>query len=78
MVLYYIKVLKGIIIMSIVLICAAIGGFLYYFEIRRPEVYLKESRQARLGIELTKWAIIIGFFALIILAEEFFVKSLFF
>lgn len=69
-------IIKGVIIMSLVLKCAAVGGFLYYLEIRRPEVYLKKSKRARIWMELTKWAIIIGFFVLVFAAEQFFIDNL--
>ena len=69
-------IIKGVIIMSLVLKCAAVGGFLYYLEIRRPEVYLKKSKSARIWMELTKWAIIIGFFVLVFAAEQFFIDNL--
>lgn len=62
--------------MGIAIPCLVVGGFLYYFEIRRPEVYLKESRKARLGMDIIKWAIIIGCIALAIMFGNWFTSHL--
>lgn len=60
--------------MSLLLKCFAVGSFLFYWEIRRPETYLKESRRSRtrIGIEITKWLIILGVIALVYYTQEFF------
>ncbi len=59
--------------MSIILKFFALGGFLYYWQIRRPETYLKESRRSRtrIGIEITKWLIILGAVAIVYYTQEF-------
>lgn len=59
--------------MSLILKCFALGSFLLYLEIRRPETYLKESRRSRtrIGIEITKWLIIIGCIALVYYTQDF-------
>ena len=62
--------------MSIVLKCAAVGGLICYWQIRRPEVYLKRSMKARIGITITKWIIAIGFIALLLGIERFFIQHL--
>lgn len=59
--------------MSILLKFFALGGFLYYWEVRRPEIYLKESRRSRnrICIEITKWLIILGVIALVYYTQDF-------
>ena len=59
--------------MSLILKCFALGSFLYYWEIRRPETYLKESRRTRtrICIEITRWAIILGVIAAVYYTQQF-------
>ncbi|MBE5935712.1 MAG: hypothetical protein E7262_07970 [Lachnospiraceae bacterium] len=62
--------------MSLGLKIFAVGSLLYYLDTKREVVYFKKSRIARLPITLTKWAMIIGFIALAIGAEVFFIKQM--
>ena len=63
--------------MSLCLKIFAVGGMIYYFETKSDTVYLKKSRIARLPITITKWAIILGFIALVVAADVYFINSMF-
>ena len=51
----------------------AIGGLIYYFEIRRPETYLKKSRKARRWITALRWLMIVAFVAVLVMGEKMFI-----
>ncbi len=63
--------------MSLCLKIFAVAGMIYYYETRRETAYFKKSHIARLPITLTKWAIILGFIALVFASDIYFISSMF-